>query len=59
MAFKQEEINKIMEEIRNGVDAARKCGVACDYPDNFTVSQGLDSGSTEESFYVFDRQLKN
>lgn len=53
MFLDPEEINTIRNEIIDGVKAARRGDIVCDYPDNFTVSRMVGGNLVTATFPIW------
>ena len=53
MFLTSEEIDEIRRQIIEGVEAARRDGVVCDYPDSFTVIKTDDGNQVSATFPIW------
>ena len=58
MFMEPEEINEIRKQIIEGVEAAQRGGVVCDYPDSFTVTKMVDANHVTATFPIWNGKHK-
>ena len=53
MFFEPEEMKEIIKEIIDGVEAAQRAGVACGYPESFTITKMIGANTITTTYPIF------
>jgi len=56
MFLTPEEINEIRRQIVEGVEAAQRGGIVCDYPDSFTVTKQVGPNPVSVTYPIWTKK---